>query len=980
VPLWGEHRYRLEGYRREKAVVRFNWLHLTDLHLGMKGYQDLWQFVEEDFYEDLKDFVKDENGPQVDPLDLVVFTGDLVQSGSPEQFEELEVVLGKLWDVFREDMGFEPKLLVVPGNHDLTRPSASTGKNPNPVLDTLTLLWDQSHVYDAFWEPDSVHRELVNGAFANYVDWWKHTAIPKPKIYWEGELPGDFSATIEKEEDERVFRLGIAGLNSTFLQLTDGATEGDMALSMRQFNKACAGRGRDWAASHNLSVLLTHHPPEWLNKASQPKLGEIHDPPRFALHLFGHVHESDFSQWGKGGAQPFHRLQGSSLFSVQRSNSKEEDRRHGYSLGQLKIPEDGADHAELRIWPRSAERSEDWRWSFGEDRRLGPIKMDRATTPLRVEVRWNLKDPVYQPEDQEPTGDEAPAIQPLPTRNEKRFQTINPAIAARDTILIARLDMLQQKLSRIPRWLESDLEKLEVDRWIKKSLLDDYIADPLKSQQSSLGNIHTSLKDLDPDDEEAVSNALDKAWSEYLKVYLESQRIFRDCLELMGGLALRDRKLDERICEVADELIRATTDHVRTTWYSFTILAQREAFQWTISRIIRLRFPEWTIWSLPFAANEFGHVMIGDKDMFQDILEDQDHEWQMRQLEVVLADIFATYVMGPAYVCAAVCLWLDPSEAAERAVSRDQADDVDSDHASALGIRGALLYVLERYEEALDTLDRALAVDENYAFALETKGLLLRALKRDQEAEVMLSRAVELDPDLTGAHAGLGNASRILGRNKKILEDALEALDQDMAARLSDATRAYAMFAVLDWMNVRAYEDTGAEPYKEITSLLRQRWQTASGQGDGVPGVALQEIQLWDGQNLEGLLNRALGELAGYSLNEEEAMYPHSGRNGIEVAERWAEEWRKQVSTKEHLSMPKVSSYSTLRDVLNAAWLCRIRAEPDEVDQVAEAAYLLCERIINPEAEDAGGSDRRKPRGKPPATGQLASSRQGGEP
>jgi hypothetical protein len=141
--------------------------------------------------------------------------------------------------------------------------------------------------------------------------------------------------------------------------------------------------------------------------------------------------------------------------------------------------------------------------------------------------------------------------------------------------------------------------------------------------------------------------------------------------------------------------------------------------------------------------------------------------------------------------------------------------------------------------------------------------------------------------------------------------------------------------------------------------------------------MVLEEVQVWQGQYLKDLVNEALRELDEW-LREEDGMYPPSGENGIEVAEEWAKVWQEQSATGERLSIPELSPQSTLRDVLNAAWLCRIRGEPDEVDQIAEAAYLLCEQIINPEAAEAGTSAKKKPHSRPPASSQLAARRQVG--
>jgi 3',5'-cyclic AMP phosphodiesterase CpdA len=54
-------------------ATTFNWLHLTDLHLGMRGASDFWPTIERDFFKDVG-LLTETYGP----LDLVIFTGDLV--------------------------------------------------------------------------------------------------------------------------------------------------------------------------------------------------------------------------------------------------------------------------------------------------------------------------------------------------------------------------------------------------------------------------------------------------------------------------------------------------------------------------------------------------------------------------------------------------------------------------------------------------------------------------------------------------------------------------------------------------------------------------------------------------------------------------------------------------------------------------------------------------------------------------------------
>jgi 3',5'-cyclic AMP phosphodiesterase CpdA len=63
-------------------ATSFSWLHLTDFHQGMVEQDWLLAGVMHRFFEDL-DRLHDKCGP----WDLVLFTGDLTQRGSPKNFK-----------------------------------------------------------------------------------------------------------------------------------------------------------------------------------------------------------------------------------------------------------------------------------------------------------------------------------------------------------------------------------------------------------------------------------------------------------------------------------------------------------------------------------------------------------------------------------------------------------------------------------------------------------------------------------------------------------------------------------------------------------------------------------------------------------------------------------------------------------------------------------------------------------------------------
>lgn len=161
-------------------------------------------------------------------------------------------------------------------------------------------------------------------------------------------------------------------------------------------------------------------------------------------------------------------------------------------------------------------------------------------------------------------------------------------------------------------------------------------------------------------DDEVRAHAADRAWTAYLGVLPKAQDVFAEYVDFLAGLALRDAGYDGGICRIADELVHAFGGLRDISWNSLTIPARREALEMTMARIIRIGFPEWSLWALPLVAYGFGSVLVGNVQEFTDFIQQRPKE-QQAHTRVLLADAFATYVMGPAYACALMLLRLDPA-------------------------------------------------------------------------------------------------------------------------------------------------------------------------------------------------------------------------------------------------------------------------------------------------------------------------------
>ncbi len=314
-----------------------NWIHFTDLHFGLDRESWLWPTVRQRVLQDLESTTERFAG-----CDLVFFTGDLVQSGAAAEYDALNRELEKIWRVLSK-RGKDPLLCVVPGNHDLLRPPSGS-----PIAKTLVHVWpEDEELQRQFWAVrESEYRSALDKFFANYSTWRSSVSVPIVPLT-AGTLPGDFSATYHKGN----VRLGIVGLNSTFLQIDKGNFKEKLAIHVSQVNSVCNGDPQHWLAEQSASVLLMHHPPSWLSPVSrQHYRQEIYPSGRFIAHLCGHLHEPEHFETSEAGAAPRRLRQGPSLFGLAEWQGVEPIKRtHGYNAGQFVFE---ADDGLEKLWPK----------------------------------------------------------------------------------------------------------------------------------------------------------------------------------------------------------------------------------------------------------------------------------------------------------------------------------------------------------------------------------------------------------------------------------------------------------------------------------------------------------------------------------------------------------------------------------------------------------------------------------------------------
>lgn len=331
-----------------RPVLR--WLHISDLHSGLQDDGFDRNHAYELFLEDVTELSN-----RIGSIDVVFFTGDLTQAGTEAEFEEFD---RRCVEPLLQALN-KPRLFAIPGNHDLAWP---TSKADIALAATLQNEETQKELWQEGTGNEAELTALINDRFAGWEGWWRKR---RPDCVRPGWLPGSYLADFEVSG----LRIGIAGLNTAILQLGPGIEQGTLAVHKRQLTACGGGAISEWLDTQDISLLLTHHPPDWLTlHARRESLEQAMQSTRFDLHLFGHMHESQSTQVVRGGGIPERTLQAPSLFGLEytsHESGNRVDRRMGYTVGELRSV-DGQFH--LSLWPRQAIRGQDRNWRFVSDR------------------------------------------------------------------------------------------------------------------------------------------------------------------------------------------------------------------------------------------------------------------------------------------------------------------------------------------------------------------------------------------------------------------------------------------------------------------------------------------------------------------------------------------------------------------------------------------------------------------------------------
>jgi hypothetical protein len=169
-----------------------------------------------------------------------------------------------------------------------------------------------------------------------------------------------------------------------------------------------------------------------------------------------------------------------------------------------------------------------------------------------------------------------------------------------------------------------------------------------------------------------------RSWSELAKLDATVEQLASLVLTYLGGAAARRDGVDGGLCTAADRLVSSVIRLGGPGWAGATLPGDSELVDGN-DGVIRVRFPDDGVWSLPLVLHELGHV-VGPALTRRKRL-DVDRTTEVRPLrrhldrldrtqprlwhhaQELFADVYATYVGGPAFMAASVVQRFDPSSA-----------------------------------------------------------------------------------------------------------------------------------------------------------------------------------------------------------------------------------------------------------------------------------------------------------------------------
>ena len=162
-------------------------------------------------------------------------------------------------------------------------------------------------------------------------------------------------------------------------------------------------------------------------------------------------------------------------------------------------------------------------------------------------------------------------------------------------------------------------------------------------------------------------------WEELGSISEDAGDLLAECLAFLEGALVRSAGIDEGVCDIVDRLLDELSHFTEVPWARLSILGDDDHV-FALADIVRVRFPEFTLWGVPVAGHEFGHVVSRATPVIAQALAalgPDEPRW--REL---FSDLYATWTLGPAFACTTVLTRFRPAHAPRSATHPPDAERV----------------------------------------------------------------------------------------------------------------------------------------------------------------------------------------------------------------------------------------------------------------------------------------------------------------
>lgn len=280
-----------------------NILHVSDVHIQKKDEADIKEIVQK-LLDDIKKVQIEKNIS----IDLICFTGDLIQRGDMALDGERQWEMGKeiLINPLLEQLGISfDKFIFVPGNHEVNTSEIVLGHERGLHIKSLQEIDELMKGFDK-----SYIKRLAY--FYNIV-----------KKYHSDVTFGKIGYSYKKQING--LNVGIACVDSAWRSSGKGFVEkGKLYVGSSQIKELFNN-----IEECEIKICMMHHPIEWLEECENLEVEK--ELEKFDFVLRGHVHEADLKQVIRRNLRTVYSTAGK-LYPLDYAEGRAVDGYNGYSI------------------------------------------------------------------------------------------------------------------------------------------------------------------------------------------------------------------------------------------------------------------------------------------------------------------------------------------------------------------------------------------------------------------------------------------------------------------------------------------------------------------------------------------------------------------------------------------------------------------------------------------------------------------------